>query len=573
MRCSWLAIETIVPVLLFGTILPFGNLAHAQGLPELPPASLEPTVDALDNAEPVDEAESADEVEPVDETDTLKDVEAEDVEATDNTDVADEAQPEAPPANAPESVLDLPQVEGAVELGLPELLNIVIQGNRDLKNSVLDRIVQRQSLRESESVFSPQVTPNLSLRAERNVSDSSPFAIAFGETTEGNDDVSFSESVEIGSTLRTPLGTELSLSVEPTEDLARANLLVSQPLLRGAGQAVNRAPVRQARIAESNNVLALQQQVIDTITTGINQYTALVQSQEAVKIQAQALERRREQFEQLRALVEAGRRARIDLIDSERSIAVAELDLQDARNQLSQANTDLLNLMGSEAAYQFVVPEDAIARLFEAATRRVSAFQQAELIELAYERRTDYQQALAQVEVEDLNLLLARDNRRWDLNWESVVSVGDDLTQAATGLTLRRTFGDESLETAVVRSETNVVQQQNTIDQLTETIRNEVSDRLRDVTSGLAQVEAAQRATEAAQLQLQVTREKFRRGRDGITPFEISEQEDNLVAAQNAELQQRISAINSIAELEQTLGITLEVWEPVVDFNSVLSDS
>ena len=63
-----------------------------------------------------------------------------------------------------------------------------------------------------------------------------------------------------------------------------------------------------------------------------------------------------------------------------------------------------------------------------------------------------------------------------------------------------------------------------------------MTDRLRDVTSGLAQVEAAQRATEAAQLQLQVTQEKFKRGRDGTTLFDISQQEENLVGAQNAEV-------------------------------------
>ena len=83
------------------------------------------------------------------------------------------------------------------------------------------------------------------------------------------------------------------------------------------------------------------------------------------------------------ALVEAGRQARIDLIDSERSIAEAELGLQEAINRLSQANTDLLNLMGSEVAYQFVVPDNAIAQLFESATRRVSEFQADQLVELA----------------------------------------------------------------------------------------------------------------------------------------------------------------------------------------------
>ncbi|MEL6780118.1 MAG: TolC family protein [Cyanobacteria bacterium J06597_16] len=461
----------------------------------------------------------------------------------------------------------------AVELNLPDLVNIVIQGNRDLKNAVLERVVQQQTLTEAESVFSPRFTPSVSIQAERRLFDS--------DLIEGLNDLGIvgeeertdlTENIELSSSLRTPVGTELEVSLKPVDEDARVGITVRQPLLRGAGQAVNRAPVQQARIAESNNVLDLRQQVIDTITTSITQYTTLIQSQEAVAIQADALERRRQQFEIVDALVEAGRRARIDLIDSERSIAEAELGLQNTINQLSQANTDVLNLIGAEKIVQFVVPDNAIEQLFESATLRVGNFQLDELITLAYEIRTDYQKALSQVEVNDLDLLLARDNRRWDLDLRSTARVGDDLSQLTTGLELRRTFGDESLNTAVQRSQTSILQQQNTLAQLTESIRNEITDRLRDVNSGLAQVESAQRATEATELQLQITKEKFKLGREGATLFDITQQEENLVNAQNEELRSRIDVLNSIAELEQAVGITLETWDPLVDLSPVLAD-
>ena len=37
-------------------------------------------------------------------------------------------------------------------------------------------------------------------------------------------------------------------------------------------------------------------------------------------------------------------------------------------------------------------------------------------------------------------------------------------------------------------------------------------------------------------------------------------------------LQARISVLNSIAELERAVGVTLETWEPVVDLSPVLAD-
>ncbi len=471
-----------------------------------------------------------------------------------------------------------------VELTLPDLLNIVIQGNREIKNDVLERVVQRQTLNEAESRFDPRFTPKLSLQATRNASET---AFSSGtedngsdnnflgpiDTTVGSDNTTISQSLEVSSSLRTLLGTDITLSVEPLSDSSRLNLTVNQPLLRGAGQAVNQAPIQQARIADSNNVLALRQKVIETVTTSINQYTTLAQRQEAVVIQAQALERRRQQFEIISALVEAGRQARIDLVDSERSIAEAELGLQDARNQLAQTNTDLLNLVGTESTLQFVAPEGAIAQLFEAATARVSQFQLDQMVELAYQIRPDYQQTQANIESEDLGLLVAQDDQRWRLDWQSSAGVGESFSQMATGLQLSRTFGDESLNTAVERSQTNILQQQNTLAQLTEKIRNDITAQLRDVNSQLAQVESARRATEAVQLQLQVAQEKFRLGRDGITLFDITDREEALVNAQNTELQARISVLNSIAGLEQAVGITLDTWQPSVDFSSVLAES
>jgi outer membrane protein len=512
------------------------------------------------------------------------------------TDPAESAPAESAPAESAPAESEVIQNGSAtasvVELTLPDLLNIVIQGNRDIKNDVLERVVQRQTLNEAESQFNPQITPSLSIQAERNGGFAQTSSILTPDGNErsdnnldnldssasssanslGGSDTTLTQNLQVSSTLRTPLGTGITLSVNPISESSRLNLTIEQPLLRGSGQAVNRAPVQQARIAESNNVLALRQTVIETVTKSINQYTTLAERQEAVVIQLQALERRRQQFERVNALVEAGRRARIDLIDSERSIAEAELALQAAQNNLSQSNTDLLNLVGADTAFQFVAPENAIAQLFEAAASRMNQLQLDQMIELAYQIRPDYQQAQASLESGDLDLLLAEDNQRWTLNWQSSASLGNAPSQVATGLALSRTLGDESLDTAVARSQTSILQQQNKLAQLSETIRNEITDQLRNVNSGLAQVALAQRATEAAQLQLQVTQEKFRLGRENTTLFEITDQEEALVTAQNQELQARIGFLNSMADLEQAVGITLDTWQASVDFSSVLAE-
>ncbi|MEO1446427.1 MAG: hypothetical protein AAFV46_09355, partial [Cyanobacteria bacterium J06635_11] len=44
------------------------------------------------------------------------------------------------------------------------------------------------------------------------------------------------------------------------------------------------------------------------------------------------------------------------------------------------------------------------------------------------------------------------------------------------------------------------------------------------------------------------------------------------VNAQNEELQARINVLNSIAELDQAVGMTLETWQPLADLSPVLAE-
>jgi outer membrane protein TolC len=115
-----------------------------------------------------------------------------------------------------------------------------------------------------------------------------------------------------------------------------------------------------------------------------------------------------------------------------------------------------------------------------------------------------------------------------------------------------------------------IQQRANQLAQQQTAIRNEITTQINTVTANLARVEAARRSTENAQLQLQVTQELFRRGREGGTLSEIINQEENLVEAQNSQLQAEIAFLNSVVRLDKAVGLTLEAWSGAVDFLPLL---
>lgn len=488
-------------------------------------------------------------------------------------DSADPVLQEAVPAVQPE----MPEIlleEGAagrsqVSLTLPDLIDLVVTGNRDLRDRQLQRLIERQQLREAESRFDPRFTPAVGVGISQSFEDdfisrgSLPNTIG-SISTEVGDRTTLIQSAGVQSQVTTRQGTQIGLVLDALGD-PPIGLRVSQPLLRGAGSAVNEAPVDIARLRESQNFYDLQLTLINTVSTTVNQYTNLIQAQEAVKIQAQALERRRRQLDILSALVEAGREAAFDLADSRRSVANAERDLIVAQTRLEAANTDLLDQVGTDRNVLFIASPATVADLFQAAVGRVEPYEVETLLAIAYQRRPDYLQTLLDQDVAQLNQTLAEDGLRWQLNVEGDATLGD-FSATTIGVVARRTFDEPELETALVSSEVAIAQQQNRLVQQQITIRNEITNQLNTVRANLVRVNAARRATENARLQLEATRELFARGRQGGTLFQIINQEENLVEAQNQQLQAEIAFLNSVVDLDRAVGLTLETWSGEVDF-------
>lgn len=266
-----------------------------------------------------------------------------------------ETEEDLPDAETATPDLELPETDRSqLALSLPELIELVVMGNRDLRDQQLQRLIEQQELQEAEEQFDPRWTPAVGVGITQRFNEgfatggNLPGTIG-GDTTELGDRTTLTQSAGLLGEITTRQGTELNLTLDALGD-PPIGLQFTQPLLQGAGTAVNEAPVDIARLTEAQNWLELQATLIATVSTTVIQYTTLIEAQESVVIQAQALERRRERLQILKALVDAGRNARVDLVDADRSVADAERDLLLAQTQLEEANTALLDQIGTEQA-------------------------------------------------------------------------------------------------------------------------------------------------------------------------------------------------------------------------------
>nr|WP_234489011.1 TolC family protein [Oxynema sp. CENA135] len=456
----------------------------------------------------------------------------------------------------------LNEEDRAIALTLTDVVILAVQNNRDIKNAYLQRIADRENLAVELDKFSPNIIPEVSLSVGSN---------DLGSLTTNSAQLGFGAIVSVAL----PTGAEISAEWE-TSSIAQNNseaaiddetrlqqnieLRFSQPLLRGFGREVNLASIEVAKLSEQVNILNLKSTLIETISNAIVAYRDLVRAQEQVEIERLSLQRAKELLEINRVLIEAGRRAPIEIVQSQTNVANQEVRVLEAENDLESRQLALIEILDIDQ-------QTKITAIEQLEIEEAELPQEQELIDLAYQNRPDFLQALLDLEIAEFDVLLAEDNQRWDLDLEASYISGlrtdtDDTNDLRAGLNLSREFGDRTLQRDLETSRVNILQEQNRLEDLRETIKIEVRDRIRDVNLLRRQVELARTAKELSAQKLANERELLKLGRSSIA--EIVRFQEDLVEATNAELNAKINYLNALTQLDRTVGITLDTWEITV---------
>ena len=458
-----------------------------------------------------------------------------------------------------------------IRLSLADAVDIGVAQNTALTNQRIARVAQEFQLRVAEDKFNPDLDLGFSVDARR----------ASGQQTAGDSTLSTGTADITDSAGFTPKVTlnvetggqfvfEAPVRTSRTDGSKRSyttevGFTFTQPLLRGAGYDIATASVRQARIQDRVDILALAQTAISTVNAVIQQYRALQLAQRQVIIARQSLEQVQRQFETNQALIAAGRMAEVDNIQTEQSIASQEVSVVATENAADQARLVLLQTLN--------LPSDILIDPIEPLRIEQVAIDGERSQELAFQFRTDWQSILLNLKAAQITLLLASNNLLPSLDVELGARSGPsgfDLGQTmgalfegkpAWNIGLRLTLptiGDLTPYQAEASAKVSVIQTLNNIDQLRQTIRAEIVNAIRTVRLQWQQYQLASRARELAEQQLAIEQEKLNFGR--TTNFQVLSFQTTLTNARNSELSAIVNYQNALTDLDATLGTTLETW-------------
>lgn len=442
-----------------------------------------------------------------------------------------------------------------IDLSLSDAVFLGLRNNRSIHSAYLERIAQKFDLRVAEDQFNPKLVLSSRYIGSRNQNDHS-------RQTE----------LTPTTTLLSEIGTRFSLSwsnqINQSNQAGRtrndgANFTFIQPLLRGGGKDVTTAPVRLARLSEQTNRLDLKATVSQTITNIALAYRELLRSQEQLRIARDALSRSRKLLKVNKAMIRAGRMAEFEIVQTEADAATQELGVEDAANQLDANRLELLRLLALDLRTQLHA-----ADVLEAAPIELNLDQ---ALKTALQQQPMYLSQLIAAEQAQINLNMARNNRLWDVSLiGGATQVRDRYSinsgqendrrwEGYAGIQLEIPIGDLSRRQGEVRAQVNMETQSIRIAEAKQELQRDVGNAVRDIGTRWRQYEIAQRARALSQRKLEIEREKLQVGRS--SNFQVLSFEADLRNAENALLNALIAYLNAQAQLDLTLGMTLESWD------------
>lgn len=439
----------------------------------------------------------------------------------------------------------------AVDLTLADAIYLGLQDNRAIRTAYLDRVSQRFDLAVSEDRFTPKLILSSRFLAQR--SDQQRW-----RTSE----------VAPVATMTSPLGTRVGLAWTgslnksgraPDDRNTNLNLNIVQPLLRDAGWEVGMAPVRLGRLIEESNRLNLKSQLSRVVTQIIYAYRELMRAQEQVTISRDGLDRSRKLLEINRGLVASGRMAEFDVVQTEADVLGQEVNVEEALNQRDQRRMDLVRLL----ALDLTTPLHATGSLEPSAVK----IDLAEARRIAVTNQPDYLiQQIASKQAE-INLALARNQRRWDVSLVSGAARQNQRQGAAAdrqwngyvGIQLEIPLGDMTRQQAEVHAHTAVQTQVLQLEESRQQLEQNVTNAVRDIETRWRQYTLSQRARDLSLKKIEIEREKLTLGRS--SNFQVISFEADLRNAENARLNALLAYLNAQVELDLQLGLTLESWK------------
>ena len=379
------------------------------------------------------------------------------------------------------------------------------------------------------------------------------------------------------------------------------NLTVTfqQNLLRGFGVAVNSRTIRISQLNVRASALNFKTQVSNTVNQVLNLYYALAAGYEDLKAKSNAVEVAEQFYSNTGIQERAGTLARLDVTTAEAQLATAQFDLVNSQTNLRQAELQLKNLLSRTGILDPVLAGVQIVPLDRIAVPEADDLPPLkDLLQTALANRSDLAAERLGITSGEISALGTRNGIL-----PLLVAIG---TESSVGLagTPRNVISRRGVQTAdpyfdggigdalsqVFRRNfptnrgtvffqapigNNQAQADFAIDQLQ--LRqsqiqlgkdlNQVAVDVSNYVVAMRQARGRYRAAVQTQLLQQrlLDAERTKLAGGASTPFNVVQQQRDLVTAQSAVIAALVDFSNARVALDQTLGKTLEVNQVSID--------
>ena len=456
-------------------------------------------------------------------------------------------------------------------------------------SQTLDPVLQESTVFSHQTAPQPDTVQSILPVLVSNTRNSS-FSYQQGFLVGGNVTVTYKDSY---------LNENAPTDVLNPSSAPSLTLTFQQNLLRGFGVAVNARTIRVSQLNVKASALNFKTQVSNTVNQVLNLYYALAAGYEDIRAKSNAVEVAQKFYSNTGLQERAGTLARLDVTTAESQLATAQYDLINSQTNLRQQQLQLKNLLSRRG-----IADPLLASVQVVPLDRITVPENADLpplkdlLQTAVANRSDLAAEKMGITSSEISALGTRNGIL-----PLLVAIGTESTAglAGTPKTVVTKFGvqtanpyfDGGIGTAlgqVLRRDfptnrtatyyqmplrNDQAQADYAIDQLQ--LRqsqiqlskdlNQVAVDVSNYTVAMRQARGRYRAavqTRILQQQLLDAEQKKLAG-GASTPFNVVQQERDLVAAQSAELAALVDFSNARVALDQTLGTTLEANHVSID--------
>jgi outer membrane protein TolC len=440
---------------------------------------------------------------------------------------------------------------GGIRLSLADTVFVALRDNRTIQSAYADRVAQKFNLLVTEDTLNPHFS----------ISSNPQYQTGTGSTL-WTADITPNATVLLptGATFGFAWANQVTNGAGIQTRSSTAQVSLTQPLLRGGGVDVTLAPIRTARLGETINHLNLKQTVCQTIGQVIMTYRALLQAQEGLKLARASLARSQDLVELNRALIKAGRMASVEIVQSELDVENQNIQVLQAAKTLDDARLALLNLLSLDLGMAVDADESTEPKQIKP--------DYPALINVALVERPDYLSQVLVVEQNKLGIVVAENQKLWDLSLFANGSYGRQTTTGVPGVqpiantivgaSLNIPLNNPQRDQPYVQSTTTLKTSQLQLATIRQGVELQVRSAVSQVDVAWQQLEAARRAQELAQRAVEIEKEKLKAGRSST--FQVRSLESDLRSADEQKLTAIITYLNSLTTLDLQLGTTLKTW-------------